>query len=42
MVKGKGKGKAPEVDGNEDDNVIDVDDLPDIQVSVCCSYIRHY
>ncbi|KAG2029399.1 hypothetical protein BDR03DRAFT_1018460, partial [Suillus americanus] len=31
MVKGKGKAKAPEVDGNEDDNVIDVDDLPDVQ-----------
>ncbi|KAG2029652.1 hypothetical protein BDR03DRAFT_1018120 [Suillus americanus] len=33
MVKGKEKGKAkvPEVDGNEDDNVIDVDDFPDIQ-----------
>ncbi|KAG2347177.1 hypothetical protein BDR05DRAFT_996946 [Suillus weaverae] len=31
MVKGKGKAKALEVDGNEDDNVIDVDDLPDVQ-----------
>ncbi|KAG2079397.1 uncharacterized protein F5147DRAFT_661895, partial [Suillus discolor] len=33
MVKGKGKAKAPEVDGNEDDDVIDVDDLPDVQVT---------
>jgi hypothetical protein len=35
-VKGKGKGKAkvPEVEGDEDNDVIDVDDLPDAQVSV--------
>ncbi|KAG2076411.1 hypothetical protein BDR04DRAFT_1114446 [Suillus decipiens] len=30
-VKGKGKAKVPEVEGDEDNDVIDVDDLPDAQ-----------